>query len=49
SGQLNAMLDRFPNLQLGNLGHLVLIAGLLALLIGPLDYFLRSSTYVGHV
>jgi hypothetical protein len=39
SGQLNAMLDRFPNLQLGNLGHLVLIAGLLALLIGPLDYF----------
>ncbi|MFM8262226.1 MAG: hypothetical protein ACKN9S_08110 [Pirellula sp.] len=39
SGQLNAMLDRFPDLQLGNLGHLVLIAGLLALLIGPLDYF----------
>lgn len=40
SGQLNAMLDRFPDLHLGNLGHLVLIAGLLALLIGPLDYFL---------
>lgn len=39
SGQLNTMLDRFPDLQLGNLGHLVLIAGLLALLIGPLDYF----------
>jgi hypothetical protein len=39
SGQLNTMLDRFPNLQLGNLAHLVLIAGLLALLIGPLDYF----------
>jgi len=39
SGQLNAMLDRFPELQLGNLGHLVLIAGLLALLIGPVDYY----------
>jgi len=39
SGQLNAMLDRFPELQLGNLGHLVLIAGVFALLIGPLDYF----------
>jgi hypothetical protein len=37
SGQLNATLDRFPSLQLGNLGHLVLIAGLLAILIGPLD------------
>jgi hypothetical protein len=33
------MLDRFPELQLGNLGHLVLIAGVFALLIGPLDYF----------
>jgi hypothetical protein len=40
SGQLNATLDRFPSLQLGNLGHLVLIAGLLAILIGPLDYYL---------
>jgi hypothetical protein len=40
SGQLNAMLDRFPDLQLGNLGHLVLIAGLFAMLIGPLDYLI---------
>ncbi|MFN7629153.1 MAG: hypothetical protein ACK5PZ_20195, partial [Pirellula sp.] len=44
-GQLNATLDTFPNLRLGNLGQLVLIAGLLALLIGPLDYFLVSKAW----
>lgn len=44
-GQLNATLDTFPNLRLGNLGQLVLIAGLLALLIGPLDYFLISKAW----
>jgi hypothetical protein len=43
AGQLNAMLDTFPNLRLGNLGHLVLIAVLFALCIGPLDYFLVSK------
>jgi hypothetical protein len=42
SGQLNAMLDNFPKLQLGNLGQLVLIACLLALVIGPFDYFVVS-------
>jgi len=44
-GQLNATLDTFPNLRLGNLGQLVLIAGLLALLIGPLDYFIVSKAW----
>ncbi len=43
SGQLNASLDAFPSLRLGNLGQLVLIAGLLALIIGPFDYFVVSK------
>jgi len=42
SGQLNAMLENFPNLRLGNLGQLVLIACLFALIIGPFDYFVVS-------
>lgn len=42
SGQLNAMLENFPNLRLGNLGQLVLIACLFALFIGPFDYFVVS-------
>jgi hypothetical protein len=42
TGQLNASLDTFSSLQLGNLGQLVLIAGLLALVIGPIDYFIVS-------
>jgi hypothetical protein len=42
SGQLNAMLDSFPELRLGNLGQLVLIACFLALIIGPFDYFVVS-------
>lgn len=45
AGQLNATLDTFPDLRLGNLGHLVLIAGIFALLIGPLDYFLISRAW----
>lgn len=42
TGQLNATLDSFSNLRLGNLGQLVLIATLLALMIGPIDYFVVS-------
>lgn len=42
TGQLHAMLDNFSSLRLGNLGQLVLIAGLLALIIGPFDYFVVS-------
>lgn len=42
SGQLNATLDNFSKLRLGNLGQLVLIASLLALIIGPFDYFVVS-------
>lgn len=45
AGQLNATLDTFPDLRLGNLGHLVLIAGIFALLIGPLDYFVISRAW----
>lgn len=42
AGQLNASLDVFTDLRLGHLGQLVLIAGLLALIIGPFDYFIVS-------
>lgn len=45
AGQLNASLDSFPNLTLGNLGHLVLIVAIFALLIGPFDYFVVSRTW----
>jgi hypothetical protein len=42
TGQLHSMLDNFSSLRLGNLGQLVLIAGLFALIIGPFDYFIVS-------
>jgi hypothetical protein len=42
TGQLNAMLDSFQDLQLGNLGQMVLIASLFGLIIGPFDYFVVS-------
>lgn len=42
TGQLNATLDTFARLQLANLSQLVVIAGLLALLLGPFDYFVVS-------
>jgi len=45
SGQLNTMLDTFPDLTLGGLGHLVFIVGLFALLIGPVDYFLVARLW----
>jgi hypothetical protein len=45
SGQLNATLDFFPNLTLGNLTSISLIAGLLCLIIGPVDYFLISRAW----
>jgi len=43
AGQLNASLNTFANLRLSNLGQLVLIAAILALVIGPVDYFLVSK------
>jgi hypothetical protein len=45
SGQLNTMLDTFPSLTLGGLGHLVVIVSLFALLIGPVDYFLVARLW----
>jgi hypothetical protein len=45
SGQLNAMLDYFPQLTLGNLTSISLIAVCVCLIIGPLDYFLISRTW----
>ncbi|MEQ1830598.1 MAG: hypothetical protein ABL921_31895, partial [Pirellula sp.] len=45
AGQLNATLDYFPNLTLGNLTSISLIAGLLCLIIGPVDYFLISRAW----
>ena len=44
SGQLNATLDNFPLLTLGNLASLSVLAGLFCLVIGPLDYFLVART-----
>ena len=45
SGQLNATLDHFPQLTLGNLVSIALLAGLFCLIIGPLDYFVVSRTW----
>ncbi len=45
SGQLNATLDNFPQLTLGNLGLIALLAGLFCLVIGPLDYFLVARRW----
>jgi hypothetical protein len=45
SGQLNATLDRFPNLTLGDLTSISIIAGLLCLIIGPFDYFVVSRSW----
>ena len=45
SGQLNATLDRFPQLTLGNLTSISILVGVLCLLIGPLDYFLVSKAW----
>ncbi len=44
SGQLNATLDNFPLLTLGNLASLSVLAGLFCLVIGPLDYFLVARS-----
>ncbi len=45
SGQLNATLDFFPKLQLSNLAQLSVIAGLLSLILGPLDFFVVSRAW----
>jgi hypothetical protein len=45
SGQLNATLDSFPALKLGNLTSISIIIGLLCLVIGPLDYFVISRAW----
>ena len=45
SGQLNSTLDHFPLLTLGSLATISIIAGLLCLAIGPLDYFLVSQRW----
>ena len=45
SGQLNATLDRFPQLTLGNLTSISILVGALCLMIGPLDYFLVSKAW----
>lgn len=45
AGQLNASLDNFPELTLGNLVLIAVFAGLFCLVIGPLDYFLVSRSW----
>lgn len=45
SGQLNATLDRFPNLILGNLTSISILVGLLCLIMGPLDFFVVSKAW----
>ena len=45
SGQLNSTLDHFPLLTLGSLTSISILAGLLCLVIGPLDYFLVSQRW----
>lgn len=45
SGQLNATLDRFPRLKNGNLAQMAVIAGILALILGPFDFFIVSQSW----
>ena len=45
SGQLNATLDHFPRLTVGNLTSVSIIAGFLCLIIGPFDYFVISKAW----
>lgn len=45
AGQLNSTLDAFPQLTLGNLASISILAGLFCLVIGPLDYFLVSRSW----
>ena len=45
SGQLNSTLDAFPQLTLGNLASISILAGLFCLVVGPLDYFLVSRSW----
>ena len=42
SGQLHSTLDHFPQLTLGNLASLAILAGLFCVVIGPFDYFVIS-------
>jgi len=45
SGQLNSTLDNFPDLTLGNLMLIAVLAGLFCTVIGPIDYFLISRRW----
>ena len=45
SGQLNATLDNFPQLTLGNLTSISILVGVLCLIIGPLDFFVVSKAW----
>lgn len=45
TGQLNATLDRFPRLKNGNLAQMAVIAGILALILGPFDFFVVSQSW----
>lgn len=45
SGQLNAMLDFFPKLILGNLALISILVGLFCVVVGPADYFLVARAW----